>query len=364
MPRGRMLVNGFALPATSDAAKTPMRASRTYLAAVSAIAGASLLAWLIVRVGPARLLEVWDAARPILPIVAALTGLRYLLQAAGWRLATRAVDRPGWGVTLAGVVAGEAAGYVAGGMLAREPVKFLFVRDRVPARVAVSGAAVERLASIGAGTVIIVTGLTTLAIKRAPTLLLGGLSLVLLTSTLLVLLGRHVRRARVKPEIAEPVNRGGCVEGARSSPRAVLQRVLAPSVDIARELWQERRPAVAAIAALGLAQEAINVTEAYIVLTWIGGTPALATVIAFEGVSRALNMVASFVPGRLGISEATATLAARAVGMSSTYGLSLALVRRGRSLLWAVVGLTLLVVRNAVVAGSVSKRTPAPLHPV
>ena len=155
--------------------------SRKHLAPASALAGAGLLAWLIARVGPAGLFELWDTVRPILPIIAALTGLRYVLQAAGWRLATRATERPGWGPTLAGVVAGEAAGYVAG-MLAREPIKLLFVRDRVPTRVALSGAAVERLATVSAGAALILTTLTMVALGRAPRLLPWGLGAVLVMS--------------------------------------------------------------------------------------------------------------------------------------------------------------------------------------
>ena len=309
-----------------------MRPSRKYLAPAAALAGAGLLAWLIARVGPARLFELWDTVRPILPILAALTGLRYVLQAAGWRLATRATERPGWGPTLAGVVAGEGAGYVAGGMMAREPIKFLFVRDRVPTRVAVSGAAVERLASVSAGAVMILAGLTTLAVERAPHLLLWGLGVAFVTSMLVVGLLRHVRSHRV--------------EGTTSSPPTALRRALASSIDISADLWRNRRPALAAIGALGLGQEAVNVAEGYLVLTWIGAAPALATVIAFEGVSRAVNSAAQFVPGRLGVSEATSTLAAGTVHLNPAYGLSLALARRGRSLLWAIVGLSLLVIHN------------------
>ncbi len=125
--------------------------ARRYLAPASALGGAGLLAWLIASIGPAHFVELWTTVRPILPWLVVLAGLRYVLQAAGWRLATRATERPGWGPTLAGVVAGEAAGYVAGGMMAREPIKLLFVRDRVPPRAAIAGAAVERLASMSAG---------------------------------------------------------------------------------------------------------------------------------------------------------------------------------------------------------------------
>ena len=124
------------------------RRARRYLAPASALAGTGLLVWLVTRLGPAHLLELWTAVRSILPYVVALTGLRYLLQAAGWRLAIEPTDRPGWWTTIAGVIAGESAGYVAGGVVAREPIKLLFVQGQTSPRSAITGAAVERLASI------------------------------------------------------------------------------------------------------------------------------------------------------------------------------------------------------------------------
>lgn len=318
---------------------------RKALALVSALAGVGLLAWLILRVGPGHLWRLWETARSILPIVVVLAGLRYVLQAAGWRLAMRAADRPGWRPTLAGVVAGEASGYVAGGVMAREPVKLLFVRDRVAARVAITAAAVERLASINAGAILVTSGLMTLAAKRAPHMLLWGPGAAVVTAALVVRLVRRFRARRV--------------EGAMTSPPGLLGRALGPSLEMAADLWRTRRPAVAVIAALGLGQEAINVTESYLVLAWIGAAPALATVVAFEGLSRALNIFAQFVPGRIGVSEATATVAAGAVHLNPALGLSLALVRRARSLLWAVIGLTLLIGRNIAAVASRRDARPA-----
>lgn len=309
-----------------------MRRSRKYLAPASALAGAGLLAWLIAGMGPARLLELWNAIRPVLPILVALTGLRYGLQAAGWRLATRAKERPGWGPTLGGVVAGEAAGYVAGGMLAREPIKLLFVRDRVPTRVALAGAAVERLASISASAALIATALTLVAFGRAPRVLTWSLGAALVASIAWIWKRRYAR-PRANRADAE-------------APQGTVRNARAVAMDVAIDLWRNRSSALAAIAALGLAQEAVNVTEAYLVLTWIGADPFLATVVAFEGVSRAANAVVQFVPGRVGVAEATSALVAGTVHLNPAYGLSLALARRGRSLLWAVVGLSLLIVRN------------------
>lgn len=317
--------------------------ARRYLAPASALAGTGLLAWLIASIGSKHLLELWMAVRPILPLLIVLTGLRYVLQAAGWRLATRATERPGWGPTLAGVVAGEAAGYVAGGMMAREPVKLLFVRDRVPPRAAIGGAAVERLGSMSAGAALILTAGIVVASRQSP---------VVLAWVGVATLAAAVALAR-RPLPTRP--RGD--EQRRDAPKGRLRRALTSTRDVGIDLWQNRRPALAGIGALALAQEAVNVTEAYILLTWLGAAPAIATVIAFEGASRVVNTMGQFVPGRIGVSEASSALVAGSLSLTPAFGLSLALARRARSVIWAIAGLSLLVLRNVVPSAAGSERS-------
>lgn len=315
--------------------------ARRYLAPASALAGTGLLAWLVASIGPKHLVELWVAVRPILPLLIVLTGLRYGLQAAGWRLATRAVERPGWAPTLAGVVAGEAAGYVAGGMVAREPVKLLFVRDRVPPRVAIAGAAVERLGSMSAGVTLILTAGIVIAARQSPVVLAWVAAATLAVS---VALARRHRRSR------------GADTPRTDATGGRLRRALASTREIGIDLWRNRRPALAGIGAFALAQEAVNVTEAYILLTWLGAAPAIATVIVLEGAGRVVNTMGQFVPGRMGVSEASSALVAGTLGLTPAFGLSLALARRARSLIWAIVGLSLLVLRHVVPSAAGSGR--------
>jgi hypothetical protein len=110
-----------------------------------------------------------------------------------------------------------------------------------------------------------------------------------------------------------------------------------------RQLWVERRPAVVAIALLCLAQHAVLITEAWVMLRALGAEPTLATVIVFEGVTKTVNSVGVVVPGRLGVSEGGSAAMASALGLGASFGLSLALMRRVRALLWAVIGVSLVV---------------------
>src|SRR5689334_11006694 len=90
---------------------------------VAAIVGIALFAYSVVSVGPRELVAQMRSLAPVLPVILVLAAIRFLLQAAGWRAAMPADQRPRWRDVFAAVVAGEAAGYFAWGPVAREPME-------------------------------------------------------------------------------------------------------------------------------------------------------------------------------------------------------------------------------------------------
>jgi hypothetical protein len=66
-------------------------------------------------------------------------------------------------------------------------------------------------------------------------------------------------------------------------------------------------------------------------------------VMAIEGVTRALKLASGWVPARIGFDEGGAVSAFAVVGLSPMLGLGLALTRRVRDLLWALMGTLWLV---------------------
>jgi hypothetical protein len=63
------------------------------------------------------------------------------------------------------------------------------------------------------------------------------------------------------------------------------------------------------------------------------------TVVAIDGVTRALKLLSGWIPARLGSDEGGAISAFALTGFSPVLGLSLALTRRVRDLLWALIGI-------------------------
>src|SRR5262249_44208636 len=92
------------------------RRRRWYLAVA---AGVGLFVGTIWSVGPRVLAAELHALAPVIGFVLVLAGARFWFQAAGWRLAMPAAQRPTWRELFGAVVAGEAAGYFAWGAVSR-----------------------------------------------------------------------------------------------------------------------------------------------------------------------------------------------------------------------------------------------------
>ena len=73
-------------------------------------------------------------------------------------------------------------------------------------------------------------------------------------------------------------------------------------------------------------------------------------VLAIEGITRGLKLVSGWIPARLGSDEGGAISAFAVTGFSPVLGFALALTRRLRDLLWALIGLSWLVWKSRRVA--------------
>ena len=273
---------------------------------LAAVAGVALLAWTIYSVGPSVLVQQLEALAPVLPLLLGLAALRFLLQAAGWRLALATANRPPWGEMFKAVVAGEAAGYFAWGPVSREPMKAFLLGDRVPQREGLAAAMVER-------------SLYTIV---AAALILAAIGIV------------AVRYGRLWWFLDAFAAVGATVMSAkRYWPR--LGRIF------------QQRDTAAAILACAAAQELSNVVEAYVVLAWLGAAPTITSVLVLEGISRLMNGAGQFIPGKLGITEAASAALSEGLQLGAAHGLSLALARRVRSLAWGAVGIAVVAMRAA-----------------
>jgi glycosyltransferase 2 family protein len=109
-----------------------------------------------------------------------------------------------------------------------------------------------------------------------------------------------------------------------------------------------------------------GVIEAYIILKVTAGRSSLSTAFIIESVYRAVNVIFAFVPLRVGVDEGGAALALNALGYSLAEGVSLAIIRKIRTLLWMGIGLLIVFrytladkrsSRNGTQTGAASKKS-------
>ncbi|MGE5803329.1 MAG: lysylphosphatidylglycerol synthase domain-containing protein, partial [Gemmatimonadota bacterium] len=225
--------------------------------------GLALLIYLIVDLGPARIASQLHGLGSILPAVLLLSGTKYLLQTAGWRLVLQRVARPSWPESVAATITGDALGYLTwAGPFTGEPIRAVLIRESVPVAAGIAAGAIERAMYnlTAAGLVAAVSvGLlsTTLSPGGAIAWVIGGLSVTLM---LVVGARRSASRRRRRPDRApslDPPSVSHSTSTARG--RAAFRAA-------AKELWRERRAVLPTLALVCFLQHALLVLEAYLML--------------------------------------------------------------------------------------------------
>src|SRR5262249_6164910 len=106
-----------------------------------------------------------------------------------------------------------------------------------------------------------------------------------------------------------------------------------------------------------IAYHLLSVAEVYVTLLLISPvTPTIGAAIVLETVNRVVTIVFKMLPMRIGVDEVSASLFATRLDLASATGLSLALIRKLRLLVWSAIGLALLVRRRDAAAKLESPR--------
>lgn len=294
--------------------------------------GVALFAYVVAEIGISRIGSTLVTLGPILPVVLFVTGFKYPLQAAAWRLALEPKHRPSWRAAVAATIAGDAIGYLTwAGAVTGEPLKAYLSRDSTPMAVGLAAGAAERLL-YNVTAAIVILAAAALALRGRARLVVVGIVTVAAAGIVIWRVRRRVvsRVRRTASENGTPGRR------ARRSVAAAL----------ARRLFVERPQALGGMLACEVAQHAVLMLEAYVMLAALGAAPGWRAVIIFEGLTKAVNTVGAVVPGRLGIAEGGSAALADLLGLGASYGFGLAVMRRVRALVWGGVGLALLPARE------------------
>lgn len=90
----------------------------------------------------------------------------------------------------------------------------------------------------------------------------------------------------------------------------------------------------------------LGIAEVLFVLSRISESGTLLNAFLLESVSRLITIVFKFVPFLVGVDEAGASFVAETVGIAAGIGVTLAVIRKGRIVFWAIIGVALIIKRG------------------
>lgn len=312
-----------------------------------AIAGLALLVWQVRLVGLDHIADGFKAVgwRGFLAILG-LSLFRFAARSMAW---ITLIGRP---VPLSSATAATISGDALGNLsflslLVSEPAKAFYVTRHAPAAEAFAALTAENFFySVSVASVILGGTITLLATFVVPDSLRVALWISL--AVMGGVLAAAVWLARSRPALAAV---------ARSWSTALARRLLSrpPGARVAGWLDQLERVETRTYSALSaspwrlgvvLACEAAfhlaSIAEAWLTLRLLTGSATLLNAFLLDTVNRFINVAFRAVPMRVGVDEVTTSGFTEMLGLGSAAGLTLALARKARMLVWMGVGLGLL----------------------
>jgi hypothetical protein len=328
---------------------------------LAALGGAILFAWSMRQAGTAAVVDGIKRVGGGIIVVIALGGVRALARTAAWHLCLDSEDQLTLGSMFAAYLVGDAVGNVTpfGGLIS-EPSKIVIVRERIAAEASVAALTIENLFYSATVVVVLVSGTAALLLSLALPRPLMIMCLAVLVVTPLVAIAVAwivTTRRRVVSGATEWLVRHRIGERYLSERLPHIRQVGDRIAGFATCHPGRVLPLILLEAGYHVAA----IAEIWFVLgMMIGVQPRLLTAFVLEAVNRTITIVFQFVPMWLGVDEAGTSAVTNAVGLGSAAGVSLALVRKTRVVIWTVIGLLLLAHRGLSVDNAASAATRAP----
>lgn len=328
------------MPAAPPDARLRSGVSTATVAA--AIVGAVLLVVTVRQVGWAEIEAGVRSVGAGFVAVVILGGLRFFVRAVSWRACAAQVGAPGLPLSAAfdTVLAADALGNLTPlGLLASEPAKVLLVRRHASTDAALTSVALDNVfytlsvvAMLAAGAWVLVRRVALPPpVRLGADLVLGAVVAGLVAGAWLA-----IRRPAI---VSRLVTLGTRLTGRKGlTPEALAdleRRFYGVFTWPASVLWQ--------VGAMQVLFHVAAVLEVWLVLSLLSGwTTPLASAFVLESTGRLVTVLFKVVPFRVGVDEAGAAVVAGALGVPVGHGVTLALVRKLRILVWNAWGLVVL----------------------
>ncbi len=277
-------------------------------------------------------------------LILAVSSIRYIVRAVAW---TRCIEpsyrlpfRTAFAARLMGDALGNIIPFVS--VAVSEPSKAVFVKDRVPLMVGLSGLAIENIFYALSVVLFIFSGTATLLLTFSLPKPLRYASIAALIVTFLILPLIYLIIRRQTRFLSGAVG----YLGDRGVARKFMGK-LKPRAESLEEriygFYTTSRRSFILIFALDMCFHLAGVLEVFITLSFISPiAPTLMQAFILESVNRIISVSFKFIPLRAGVDEGGTGSVSKVLGFTKDIGVTLAIVRKGRDIFWAAIGLLLI----------------------
>ena len=330
----------------NDALSVKQSRSRRFapLGIIFALLGLLLFAYFVSRAGVGLIFERIQELGAGFLLILAVSSLRYVVRALAW---TRCIEPPyrlpfrdAFAARLMGDALGNIIPFVS--VAVSEPSKAVFVKDRVPLVVGLSGLAIENIFYGLTVAVFIFSGTATLLLSFSLPKPLRIASIIALCVTLVIVPLAYLVLRSEKKFLSGLLGYLGDRGVARSMVSKVQPRAQALEERVYGFYSKSQRSFIS-IFALDACFHVAGVLEVFITLSFISPVPpTIAQAFILESVNRIINVAFKFIPLRAGVDEGGTGQVSKVLGFAKGIGETLAIVRKGRDIFWITIGLFLI----------------------
>lgn len=312
---------------------------RQLLRILAGLFGVGLLAYMINRIGIAKLMHDASKLGWGIAVVIALGGIGHLAKACSWRFALADErDKVPFLQFFKLRLASEAVGQLGLlGQAAGEGLRVSALGSEVPIASRVCSVTIDRGLFVATGALVVLVGLVAAPFMLNMAHAWVSYAAICATGALVLLLGLGLAVQRQWPIFS------GSVVVAKKLRwcRAWLEKREHLVISIEKKLFNFHRDSPRAFWAclgLNLVAHVAALLEIFVVLLLLGFNIGVFRALVFEAFTKLVNVVGLFNPGNLGTYEGGNLLIARMFGLGADTGLMVAVARRIRSIFWACIG--------------------------
>ena len=314
--------------------------------ALAAVVGLALFAYFLRRAGVEEVLDGIRRVGWVFVVIVGLGGIRFLIRAAAW---LKCIDGP-HSLSLLQAFKAVAVGDALSNLtplsiIVGEPAKGVFLRDREPLDRTLPALVVENLFYTLSAMPVIVGGLVAVMLTFQTTAQLWVSTSIVVTAMVLligavhlVIWNRWFAASRTTVWLRDRGLVPHFLDRASEKVASIEGHVHAH--------YPRDRARLFPLALLHLTFHVIGILEVFVVLSVLADQPTILHAFVFEATNRFISFAFRFVPLRIGVDEAGSGIFADLLAFGTAVGVTLAIVRKGRMLVWMAIGIALLVRRG------------------